>query len=136
MIKCKHCGMKFINKACVTKHSPKYKYIPPKTRAELEAEVKRLNQLVFAYESTEHPVNPLLAENEKLKEFACEIIKDYCWNHGDPDGCEIQDLAENLGLIKSRIATEKDVDPEWDDYEVGDTIFVFSDILKGNNNGN
>ncbi len=77
----------------------------------------------------------LEAENEKLKKFAREIIKDYCWNHGDPDGGDVQDLAENLGLIKSRIATEKDVDPEWDDYEVGDTIFVFSDILKGNNNG-
>ena len=75
-----------------------------------------------------------MTETEKLKEFARVIIREYCWNFGEPDGCTIQDLAENLGLIEPHIATEKDVDAESDDYEVGDTIFKFTDILKDKDN--
>jgi hypothetical protein len=33
----------------------------------LEEENKRLNELVFAYESTGYPVNPLLKENKELR---------------------------------------------------------------------
>ena len=46
------------------------------------------------------------------------------------DGLEIQDLAERLNLIKEHVATEKDVDDEYSDFEVGDPIYKFSDILK------
>lgn len=68
-------------------------------------------------------------ELEKLKDFAREIIKDYCWNLGDPDGGSIQDLAEKLGLIGPQIATEEDIDSEFSYHEVGDTIYKFTDIL-------
>ena len=70
-------------------------------------------------------------QNDKLKEFARKIIKEYCWGLqiDEPDGGSIQDFAEKLGLIEPHTATAKDVDSEWDDYEVGDTIFKFSDIL-------
>lgn len=47
-----------------------------KCKDQYEAEVKRLNQLVFAYESVEAPVNPLLAENAKLREEITEIYRD------------------------------------------------------------
>lgn len=72
----------------------------------------------------------LQAKNARLKEFARKIIKEYCWGLqiDEPDGNTIKDLAEKLGLIKPRIATEEDVS-EFVDYEVGDTIFTFSDIL-------
>ena len=70
------------------------------------------------------------ALNEKLKAFARKIIADYCWACGDPDGGSIQELAEKLGLIEPHVATEEDVDPEFDDYEVGDTIYKFTDVLK------
>ena len=67
-----------------------------------------------------------MTDIDKLRKFAREIIKDYCWNLGDPDGGSIHDLAEKLGLIEPCIATKEDVD----DYEVGDTIYKFSKILK------
>ena len=67
---------------------------------------------------------------EVLKEFARKIIKYHCWNASDCDGADIQGLAIKFGLIETRIATEEDVDDEFDDYEVGDEIYVFSDILR------
>jgi len=73
----------------------------------------------------------LQADNEKLKEFARYIIKTECWFLSEQDGGTIQDLAEKLGLIESCIATEQDVDAEFDDYEVGDTIYKFTKTLKG-----
>ncbi len=45
MVTCEHCGMTFINKACVTKHIRNGKcpkYVPPKTYKELQAENARL----------------------------------------------------------------------------------------------
>lgn len=71
------------------------------------------------------------AEKKVLSEFAREIIRDYCWNLGDPDGGTVQDLAEKLGLIEPCTATEEDIISEFDEYAVGDTIFKFTDILKG-----
>ena len=77
-------------------------------------------------------MDEIMTNEEKLKAFAREIIKDYCWNYGDPDGGSIQDLAEKLGLIEPCIATKEDVDDEYDDYGVGETIFKFTEILKDN----
>ena len=74
--------------------------------------------------------NTTVKDINNLKEFARSIIKDYCWDLGDPDGGSVQDLAEKLGLIEPHIATEADVDPEWDDYEAGDTVYRFSEILR------
>jgi hypothetical protein len=72
----------------------------------------------------------LLAENNKLKEFARHVIRGYCWEFIEPDGCELQDMAVRLGLLKPHIATEEDVDVEFDDYEVGDKIYKFTSTLK------
>jgi len=68
----------------------------------------------------------LQAELDILKEFARKVIKGYVWGF---DGEGIEEIAEKLGLIKSIVVTEKYVDEE-SGIEVGDTIFVFSDILK------
>jgi len=78
------------------------------------------------------------AECERLREFARKIILTYCWDLGDPeaqqqfdtDGGEIEQLAEKLGLIKLHIATAEDV-TEFTDFKVGDTIYKFTDSLKG-----
>ncbi len=69
-------------------------------------------------------------ENAKLKEFARKTIMGYCWEMGDPDGGDIQELAEKCGLIEPHIATAEEVDDEWSDYEVGDTIFKLTDIFE------
>ena len=73
----------------------------------------------------------LKTKNEKLKEFVQYIIKTECWGIYDHDGYNLQEKAEELGLIYPCIATKEDVDPEFDDFEVGDTIYKFTDILKG-----
>ncbi len=69
-------------------------------------------------------------ESERLKGFARRVIKDVCWNMSEPDGGDMQDIAEKLGLIKSVIAKSDDIDED-SDFEVGDIIFKFTDILKG-----
>ena len=66
---------------------------------------------------------------ENLKEFARKVIAEVCWGYPELDGFEIQELAEKLNLIESCIATEEDVDEECD-YEVGDQIYKFTDVLK------
>lgn len=70
------------------------------------------------------------AENKSLKKFARYVIKQECWGLFELDGGDIQDLAERLGLIEPHIVVEEDVDDE-SNYEVGDTIFRFSEVLKG-----
>ena len=75
----------------------------------------------------------LLAENKRLKEFARPVIRQECWSIFPQDGGDIQELAEKLGLIEPRITTADDVDDE-SDYGVGDTFFVFSDVLKESEN--
>ncbi len=77
----------------------------------------------------ERAVNRVLAENKRLKEFARHIICQYCWNIDDPDGGDIQGWAEKLRLIVPHVATAEDVDDE-SDFEVGDTIFKFSELLQ------
>jgi hypothetical protein len=58
-------------------------------------------------------------------------VKSYCWGHDDPDGGEIQDYAERIGLIVPKIATLQDT-VRMDDVEVGDQIFVFADWMDCN----
>ncbi len=77
--------------------------------------------------------NPLVIEIERLREFARHVIRQECWAVLDLDGGDIQDLAEKLGLIVPCIVTEEDVDDE-SDFEVGDTIFKFSESLEGDQN--
>ena len=66
--------------------------------------------------------------DKTLVEFARKVIKQNCWGI-ILDGLEIQDLAEELGLLTPAIATEADVDDE-SDFEVGDKMYKFTDILK------
>lgn len=37
---------------------------------------------------------------DKLKEFAEYVLENYCWGLCDIDGGDIQDKAEELGIIK------------------------------------
>ncbi len=71
----------------------------------------------------------LQAENKRLKEFARHIIRQYCWDMLEPDGGDIQEWAEKLGLLVPHAATKDDIDDE-SDYGVGDTIFKFSELLQ------
>ena len=69
----------------------------------------------------------LQAEIEKLKEFARKVIQDVCWDMYVLDAGDVQEFAEKLGLIKPTTVTEEDNYP---DFEVGDIIYKFSEILK------
>ena len=100
-----------------------------KTIAEQAEQIKTLRQEADAI------LDDLIkaaAQNQPLKEFAHSVIKQECWGY-DVDGAEIQELAEKLGFIKEHIATKEDVN-EFTDYEVGDKIYKFTDILKGQDN--
>ncbi len=63
-------------------------------------------------------------KNKRLREFARHVINVECWS---VDGADIQEKAEELGLIIPHTVTEEDAD---DDYGVGDTRFKFSETLK------
>ena len=64
------------------------------------------------------------AELEKLKKFARKVIDNVCWNGYVLDGGDVQEFAEKLGLIKQTTVTE-----EFDDFEVGDIVYKFTEIL-------
>ena len=72
-----------------------------------------------------HAVN----SHDKLVEFTKWIIRCHLWDYTEPDGLDIQEKAEKLGLIKSREATKDDIHEE-SDYEEGDIIYEFTDTLK------
>lgn len=77
----------------------------------------------------------LRTENKVLKEFARSVIEDVCWDIGgnalgELDGGDVQAFAERLGLIIPHVATEADLHED-SDFEVGDTFYEFSEILKG-----
>ena len=63
---------------------------------------------------------------DNLIEFARVVIQQECWALDPLDGCEIQDFAERLGFIAKHTVTAEGVD---DDFEVGDTIYKFTDVL-------
>lgn len=71
-----------------------------------------------------------MSENDNLKEFARRVIKQM-WDNLDVDGGDVQSWAEELGLIKSRIATKED-ETDYSDFCAGDEIFEFSDVLRVN----
>lgn len=75
-----------------------------------------------------------VAQLHALKEFARKVIQAECWGDVPLDGVDIQELAEKLGLIESRFATEED-EHEFSDFVVGDVIFGYSDILTEQKDG-
>ena len=81
-------------------------------------------------EQRDEIIRLLQAENKRLAEFAREIILEYCWNLSNPEGGSIQDLAEKLNLIEPHIATAEDVDDDFSDFGIGDTIYKFTPILQ------
>jgi hypothetical protein len=76
-----------------------------------------------------------MTDKEKLrkaKEFSRWIIANYVWQGGAPDGGEVQEVAEKLGIIEPEYATP-DNRALWQhiDYcEVGDRFYVFADWVK------
>jgi Lar family restriction alleviation protein len=66
---------------------------------------------------------------EPLQEFARKVIKGVCWGYPELDGCEIQDLAEELGLVRLVTATEEHWNEE-SDFSIGDEIYEFTDKIK------
>jgi hypothetical protein len=69
-------------------------------------------------------------EVKALREFARDIIADYCWGYSrEPDGGDVQELAEKLGLIVPHIATAEDAEDQCE-FEPGDTIYKFADWLN------
>ena len=100
-----------------------------------EGEVKQLRALkcppISDGDTCICPIEELEGEAERLKKFARHIIRQECWGNYDAlDGGDIQDKAEELGLIVKHIITEDDLDIEGSYDEVGDTIYRFSETLK------
>ncbi len=65
---------------------------------------------------------------EAMREFCQRIIKEYCWGYGEPNGGDIQDVADELGLIVPTTATAKDAE-HMEYTDPGDTIYRFVDWL-------
>jgi len=84
-----------------------------------DAEITKLREELKTARTQEAP----------LREFTKRMIKDYCWGYGDPDGGEMQDVAEKLGLLVPTIATEEDA-ADQAEFEPGDTIYKFADWLR------
>ena len=56
-------------------------------------------------------------ELERLREFVEYVLRSYCWDLAEPDGGDIQDMAEKLGLIELRpIKEEQSRDGETEQY--------------------
>jgi hypothetical protein len=72
---------------------------------------------------------PIMTPEESLRAFARAIIADYCWGYGEPDGGDVQELAEKFGLIEPHVATEADAEANGD-FAPGDTIYKFSEWLQ------
>ena len=93
-------------------------------RLEHIAEIKRLRE--WKEDATGALINAgkayaeLFTENAKLREFFEVVFKDL-WDLHDPDGGDLQDTAERLGLIVKVPADEQFRD-EYD----GDEMFVWS----------
>ena len=70
--------------------------------------------------------------NEKLIKFAREFIKTECWGYApEIDGSDVQEVAEKMGLIEEYPATQQDcIDFSEGEFEVGDPIYKFTDLLK------
>ena len=98
-------------------------------------DIKTLQAELETYKAATHGdsaiilIEQLQAELKSLKEFARRVIEIEFRSMFDPDGGDIQDLAEKTGLIQQHIATEDDIDDS-SDFEVGDTIFKFSEFMK------
>ncbi len=99
---------------------------------QLQAEKKALTDDIFKMNDKCVAIRrKLQAELDKLKEFARKVITTECWSLDSQDGGDLQELAEKLGLIVKYTATKDDIDDEFgSDFEIGDTIFKFSDMLK------
>lgn len=70
--------------------------------------------------------------SDALKNFAVDVLQ-WVFDGFDPDGSDIQDLAERHGLVrKVPFDPEKHNLPEWLEGEVepGDDYFEFTEILK------
>jgi hypothetical protein len=62
--------------------------------------------------------NAVVAERDKLREFVDHALRNYSWDCADtPDGGDLQDKAEELGLIEERpISQEDSIDGETEHY--------------------
>ena len=59
---------------------------------------------------------PLLSLEDRLKLFAEYVLEQYCWDYA-LDGGDVQDKAEELGLLERRpITREQSIDGETEQY--------------------
>ena len=61
-----------------------------------------------ALDANKH-IAELEAEVERLRKFAEHALGQYCWGYAEPDGADLQEEAERLGLI---VEVEGGFDPE------------------------
>jgi len=87
------------------------------------------DQESFIIKGLQSRIKQIQAEFEPIKEFARKVIKEVCWDLIELDGGSYQELAEKIGLIQEHTVTENEVDEE-SDFEVGDIIYKFTDILQ------
>ncbi len=73
---------------------------------------------------------PLDGRFNALREFARTIIEECVWGYvSEPDGGDVQELAETLGLIVPHIATAEDAEGQAE-FDPGDTIYRFAEWLN------
>jgi len=95
---------------------------PSQPISELE---RKLSEALY---NCDDAIIKLEAQLALLKDFARKVIISEPWGNG-AEAFDIQDIAEKLGLIILTTATEEYVS-EYTNFEVGDSIYKFSDILK------
>lgn len=71
--------------------------------------------------------------SQNLVKFAKECIRQICWDQ-DYDGGSLQERAVELGIVRERPVTQKDIDEEamvnHYDYEVGDMCYFFTEVYQ------
>ena len=105
-------------------------------QAELATEKEAVKTLTIFLEDAKKQIktankrwNDLREDNRRLKEFARYVIETECWSLFEQDGGDLQELAEKLDLIVPHVV---EIDDDYDvDFEVGETIFKFSETLQG-----
>jgi len=71
---------------------------------------------------------------KRLKEFAHKLIENECWGFNNPDGADIEELAEKLQLVYLDKVTAEDVKDENNYFSADDigtmAIYRFADWME------
>lgn len=68
-------------------------------------------------------------DNDPIREFAKWVIRTSCMEGYDLDGSDVQEKAQELGLIEEELY-DPVKHPNVEDVEEGDGVFVFTALLR------